>query len=219
MKGERRDTILPSDQRHSVPLIEVAGGIGSGKTTLVDTLSGCSVTGVYEDHTINPFWKAFYTDTSTCAFETEITFLLQHYHFAKLAAAKADGVVLLDHSFELDMAYAEIGLEGSRKEIFASIYREIRNEIGLPRALVFIACSAEEALRRIRARGRSSEENIPLEFLADLQRELERRVATIAGMVPVVTVHSETTDFRNNGPWREDLIKQLYPFIKIFVGS
>ena len=173
-------------------------------------LSGCSVKGVYEDHTINPFWKAFYTDPSTCAFETEIGFLLQHYHFAKLATAKTGGVILLDHSFELDMAYAQIGLEGSRKEIFASIYREIRNEIGLPQALVFITCSAEEALRRIRSRGRSFEENITLEFLADLQRELERRIATIAGTVPVVTIDSETTDFRDDGAWRENLIKQLY---------
>ena len=166
--------------------------------------------GVYEDHTINPFWKAFYTAPSACAFETEITFLLQHYHFAKLAAAKTNGVILLDHSFELDMAYAEVSLEGSRKDIFLSIYREIRNEIGLPRALVSITCSPEETFRRIRARGRSFENNITVEFLAELQRELKRRIATIVGTVPVVTIDSEATDFHDNGPWRENLVKQLY---------
>ena len=191
--------------------MEVAGCIGSGKTTFVDALSSCLLTGIYEDHTINPFWKAFYTDPSRYAFETEISFLLQHYHFAKRATASTEGVVLLDHSFELDMAYAEIGLEGSRKAVFASIYREIRREIGLPRALVFITCSAEEALGRIRARGRSVEDNITLGFLTDLQRELERRVAAIAGAVPVVTIDSEATDFRNSGPWRNDLVKKLYP--------
>ena len=190
-------------------MMEVAGSIGSGKTTLVDMLAGCSVEGVYEDHTVNPFWRSFYTDPSTCAFETEITFLLQHYHFTKLAAARTDGVLLLDHSFELDMAYAELGLEGARKEIFTSIYREIRNEIGLPRALVFVTCSAEEALRRIRLRGRPFEGNVTVEFLAGLQRELERRIATIADSVPVVTIDSETTDFRKDGLWREDLVRQL----------
>ena len=204
-------TILFNDRQHSVPRIEVAGSIGSGKTTLVGILSAPFIKGVYEDHTINPFWKAFYTDPSTCAFETEISFLLQHYHFAKLAAAKTEGVILLDHSFELDMAYAEVGLEGSRKDIFTSIYREIQSEIGLPRALVSITCSAEEMLRRIRARGRSFEDNITVEFLEDLQLELERRIATIASRVPVVTVDSEAADFRDNGSWRENLIKQLYP--------
>ena len=165
--------------------------------------------GIYENHKINPFWKAFYTDPSTCAFETEVTFLLQHYHFAKLAAARTEDIILLDHSFELDMAYAELGLEGSRKEIFTSIYREIRSEIGLPRALVFVTCSAEEALRRIRLRGRPFEENVTVEFLAGLQRELERRIATLADSVPIVTIDSETTDFREDGLWREDLLKQL----------
>ena len=118
-------------------------------------LSNSFMKGIYEDHTVNPFWKAFYTDPATCAFETEISFLLQHYHFAKAAAEESKSMILLDHSFELDMAYAEIGLDGSRKEIFASIYREIRAEIGLPCALVFITCSADEGLRRVQDRGRS----------------------------------------------------------------
>ena len=209
MRNEKKNAILLSDWRHDTPLIEVAGGIGSGKTTLVDILAGGSVKGIHEDHTINPFWQAFYTDPSTCAFETEISFLLQHYHFAKMAAAKTKGAIILDHSFELDMAYAEMGLKGSRKAIFASIYQEIRSEIGLPRALVFITCSAEEALRRIRIRGRPFEENISVEFLASLQRELERRVATIASTVPVVTIDSETTDFRKTGLWRRNLIRKI----------
>ena len=204
-----QDATLPNDLQRGVPLIEVAGSIGSGKTTFVNMLTGCSVEGVYEDYTINPFWEAFYTDPSTCAFETEVTFLLQHYHFAKLAAARTEGIILLDHSFELDMAYAELGLKSARKKIFTSIYREIRNEIGLPRALVFVICSAEEALRRIRLRSRPFEKNVTVEFLADLQRELERRIATLADSVPVVTIDSETTDFREDGLWREDLLKQL----------
>ena len=190
-------------------IVEIMGCIASGKTTLTRILVSPFVERTYEDHKVNPFWEAFYTDPSTCAFETEITFLLQHYHFAKLAAARTEGAILLDHSFELDMAYAELGLEGARKEIFTSIYREIRNEIGLPRALVFVTCSAEEALKRIRLRGRPFEQNVTVEFLAGLQRELERRLATLADSVPVVTIDSETTDFREDGLWREDLLKQL----------
>ena len=64
--------------------IEVAGCIASGKTTFVRILEVESLEGIFEDHTINPFWKTFYTDPSTCAFETEISFLLQHYHFTRL---------------------------------------------------------------------------------------------------------------------------------------
>ena len=218
MQRKRQSAVLSNNSLYKTPLVEVAGCIGGGKTTLAGALSNRLLTGVYEDHTLNPFWEAFYTDPSSCAFETEISFLLQHYHFAKRATASTEGVILLDHSFELDMAYAEIGLEGSKKAVFASIYREIRSEIGLPRALVFITCSAEKALERIRDRGRSVEDNITLEFLTDLQRELERRVAAIASTVPVVTIDSETTDFREPGPWRGDLVGQLHPHMQDLIN-
>ena len=188
--------------------IEVAGCIASGKTTLVKALAE-RFKPVYEDHSINPFWEAFYTDPSACAFETEITFLLQHYHFAKYASSDPKGVIILDHSFELDMAYAEIGLAGARKNIFDSIYREAQQELGFPRALVLLTCSAEEAARRIRARARSLETELPMEFLSGLQRELEQRIAKMSERVPILRVNSEVTDFRKKGSWLERLVSDL----------
>ena len=44
--------------------VEVAGCIASGKTTFVNALAGHRLMPVYEDHTVNPFWKAFYSDPS-----------------------------------------------------------------------------------------------------------------------------------------------------------
>ena len=180
--------------------VEIAGCIASGKTTLVNALAG-HYKAVYEDHTINPFWEAFYTDPSAYTFETEITFLLQHYHFAKVGAADSRGMVILDHSFELDMAYAEVGLSGSRREIFRSIYQEIQKELGPPRALVLIECGVTEAERRIGERARSLETELPREFLSRLRRELEIRVAKLSRLVPVIRVDSEKTDFREKGSW------------------
>ena len=188
--------------------IEIAGCIASGKTTLVNALAGEFGT-VYEDHTVNPFWRAFYTDSVAYAFETEITFLLQHYHFAKVGRAGPRGVIVLDHSFELDMAYAEVGLVGSRQEIFKSIYQEIQNELGPPRALVFITCGAAEAATRIRRRARSLETELPLEFLSNLQRQLEIRIAKLSGLVPIIRLDSEKTDFRQKGSWLATLMSDL----------
>ena len=188
--------------------VEIAGCIASGKTTLVNALAEQFGT-VYEDHRVNPFWEAFYTDPSAYTFETEITFLLQHYHFAKIGATGSQGVIVLDHSFELDMAYAEVGLVGSRREIFKSIYQEIQNELGPPGAVVFITCGAEEAARRIRNRARSFETELPLEFLSKLQRKLESRIAKICELVPIIRVDSERTDFRRKGSWLAKLRSEL----------
>ena len=189
--------------------VEVAGCIASGKTTLVNALAGSRFKPVCEDHTINPFWEAFYSDPSAYAFETEITFLLQHYHFAKAAMADLQGIVVLDHSFELDMAYAEVGLGGIRKEIFKSIYDEIQRELGNPSVLVFLTCGVEEAARRIRARAREVEMDLPLEFLSELQRVLRHRVEELSQLIPIVSVNSEATDFRRRGSWLGELASDL----------
>ena len=180
--------------------IEVAGGIASGKTTFVEALASGFMP-VYEDHGVNPFWKAFYTNPSAHAFETEVTFLLQHYHFAKLAARSTKNPLLLDHSFELDVAYAELGLVGDRKAIFESIYGEVHSELGWPDVLVFVTCGVEEAARRIRTRARPLEAGLSLEFLSDLSGRLHRRVEEISARVPVLRVNSEEIDFRNRGGW------------------
>ena len=189
--------------------VEVAGCIASGKTTFVKALAGHRLNPVYEDHSVNPFWEAFFSDPSAYTFETEITFLLQHYHFAKVARSEPQGVIILDHSFELDMAYAEVGLRGTRKEIFKSIYQEVQRELGYPSVLVFLTCGVEEAARRIRARARPLEMELPLEFLSELQRELGHRIDELSRWIPIVRVNSEITDFRRAGTWHGELVSEL----------
>lgn len=189
--------------------VEVAGCIASGKTTLVNTLAGPNLKPVYEDYSVNPFWEAFYSDPSTYTFETEITFLLQHYHFAKVAGVDQQGAIILDHSFELDMAYAEVGLKGTRKEIFKSIYEEVQRELGYPSAVVFLTCGVEETARRIRARARPLEMDLPLEFLSDLQRELEHGIDELSRQIPIIRVNSEISDFRKAGSWHGELLSEL----------
>lgn len=203
-----KDVVRPADGLAS-RRVEVAGCIACGKTTLVRALEGRVAGTIFEDHAANPFWSSFFVDPAAHAFETEISFLLQHYHFAKEIHLGAGGVVVMDHSFELDMAYAAVGLRGSRRSVFDAIYDEIRAEIGAPRSVVFVRCSAEEAFRRVRARARPGEENISLAFLEHLVCELERRIATLAAETPLVCIDSAGTDFRSPGTWVDDLLRRV----------
>lgn len=63
--------------------VEFCGGIASGKTTLTKLLQIENLTSVFEDFGKNPFYRAFYHDPVGTAFETELTFLSQHYHLEK----------------------------------------------------------------------------------------------------------------------------------------
>ena len=70
-------------QRIKVMFIEICGAIASRKPTLCSTIGNNGVNTAFEKFHKNPFFEDFYTDQSSFSFETEITFLLQHYHEIK----------------------------------------------------------------------------------------------------------------------------------------
>lgn len=191
-------------------LVEIAGGIASGKTTLLDALSGVGAHPVFEDHSLNPYWHDFYSEPGAYVFETEISFLLQHYHFAKRAQPE-EAVVVLDHSFELDLAYAKVGLVGKKIEIFKKIYDEVREELGPPAILIWLRCTPEEERRRIQARNREIEKGLDLRFLTDLNDKLESTIKSLEkrGVTSVLPIDSEQIDFRSSGAWLTALASNL----------
>jgi deoxyadenosine/deoxycytidine kinase len=82
--------------------IEVCGGIASGKTTFAGLMTRIGLKPVFEEFRTNPFWQAFYFDPAKYAFETEITFMLQHYHQIKKDQLIMGKSICCDFSFFLD---------------------------------------------------------------------------------------------------------------------
>jgi hypothetical protein len=68
-------------------LIAVEGCVGSGKSTVARGLASLrGSTLLLEDFESNPFLRDFYADPAANALETEISFLLLHYHQLKSRA-------------------------------------------------------------------------------------------------------------------------------------
>ena len=61
-------------------IVEVCGGIASGKTTFASLMTRIDLIPIFEDFKKNPFWEAFYCNPGKYIFETEISFILLHYH-------------------------------------------------------------------------------------------------------------------------------------------
>lgn len=183
--------------------IEICGGIASGKTTLCQTLGGHSIETVREKFHDNPFFEDYYNNPSKFAFETELTFLLQHYHDIKIASILARSVS--DFSLVQDLAYADLNLSGKRHNIFCEIEKELRDEIGFPDLLIHLICPADVLLRRIQARNRDAEKNITVEYLDALNSSLENRVKFIKPKIQVVALNSNDVDFRITLPKLSEL--------------
>lgn len=193
---------------YSCKRIEICGGIASGKTTFATLLSEIGFNCIYESFATNPFWDAFYSDPVSYAFETEISFTLQHYHQIKKQAIARKPAVC-DYSFLLDIAYAEMGLQGSQLAAFRAVYEEIKKELSPPALIVHLQCNPEIELARIRARGREVEKNITVEFLSALDDAVTEQINIAKGHVPILAIDSVHNNFVDDEDVKSKLLQMV----------
>lgn len=173
---------------------EICGGIASGKTTLAYLLQKVHFVPILEDFKKNPFWEAFYQDPSGNAFETELTFFLQHYHEIKKGHAESS-LIACDHSLLLDLAYSRVTLQGNRLVLFEHVFREVWSEVRSPELLVYLRCDPETELQRIRRRAREVENSIDAGYLFALNASLDAVIAEYRAMLHVLEIDSAATNF------------------------
>jgi deoxyguanosine kinase len=188
--------------------IEICGGISSGKTTLANLLSESGIKPIFENFRANPFWEDFYSNPGQHIFETEITFLLQHYHEIK-QTKQVSNILVCDFSLYLDLAYAKIGLRGSKYDAFCSVYDEVISELGYPNILVYLKCDAEILMDRIRARGREVEKNITSEFLKSLDDALRNEIDKIKNHSKVIVIDSGESNFFDDITIRKKIVQNI----------
>ena len=188
--------------------VEICGGIASGKTTLAQLLTHVGLSSVLEDFKSNPFWKPFYADPIGTAFETEISFLLQHYHEIKVAARRATAIVC-DFSLLLDLAYAQVTLSGGKRAAFISVHAEARKELAPPQLLIHVVCEPAIELDRIQRRGRDVENSITVEYLQAINQALDGLVKRSCGSWRVLTLDSGAVNFADDEQARQDVLRVI----------
>lgn len=173
--------------------IEICGNIASGKTTLCQSLASKGFLPIFENFQQNPFYNKFYEDPQAYSFETELTFLLQHYHLIKIQ--KPNVRLVCDYSLLLDTAYADVNLLGNRHRIFCEIVAELQNEISIPAQVINLVCPEETLLQRIIARSRDAETSITVHYLRELSKAISMRVKGILTQTQVLTINSNIVNF------------------------
>jgi len=174
--------------------IEVCGGIASGKTTLSNALRNCGFEPVLEQYLKNPFLSSFYSNPQQYAFETELTFLLQHY--SQVKHLEPGATYSCDFSFLQDDAYASVNLDGQHRLLFADLLKLVRVELSSPKLLVYLKCSPKSEYERIMRRGREQEKGISLGYLAALNAAVEKKV--LSTNLNVLMIDSESVNFASS---------------------
>jgi deoxyadenosine/deoxycytidine kinase len=193
--------------------IEICGGIASGKTTLCKGLQRYTDEAEFEDFTKNPFWLLFYQAPNLHAFETEVTFLLQHYSKIKTSNPVLS-LVAFDYSLLQDQAYARVNLDGRRLEAFESIYRFVTEELPPPALIVHLRCSPGEELRRIKIRAREEEKTIQLSYVHALNRAIACAVDEVRAGVRVLEIDSAALDFAHDSETRKKVVSDILAAVR-----
>lgn len=190
--------------------IEICGGIASGKSTLVQAFELAGVQAIYENFNSNPFFEDFYRDPSSFAFQTEITYLLQHYSAIDVALQTKGGLVVADYSVILDLAYARVTLATADRRVFETVLDRVLEKIQMPQLLVKLECPPAIELQRIRARARPAETAIQLSYLAALNDAVNDALGDHRfKSLNVLRIDSEKKDFRPGGKDKEYVVAEL----------
>lgn len=183
--------------------IEICGGIASGKTTLANLLEQNGYTAIYERFEDNPFLKDFYRDEKyDNAFETEMVFTLLHYN--QLRLNERDSLVVSDYSLLQDLSYGIANLSKEELLVYQNIYDFLSSKLSSDNLIIYLSCSIDCLLKRIRERDRNMELTIGQEYLQNTIGALEQ---CIGKAEHVLVIDSEKMDF--TGPDQVAVLKLI----------
>jgi len=183
--------------------IAIAGNIGAGKSTLTGLLSQrLGWEPFYEAVSDNPYLADFYADMPRYAFHSQVFFLSRRLrHHRRLL--DYPGSVVQDRSVYED---AEIFAQALYKQghivlrdyqTYRELYEVLVRFLPPPDLVVYLRASVPTLLQRIALRGRSFEQNIVPDYLADLNALYEAWMQDFT-LCPVLTVPADRLDFVRN---------------------
>lgn len=188
--------------------IAVAGNIGVGKTSLVNFLTQeYDFQPVFEPFADNPYLDDFYKDMRRWAFHSQMYFLAHKFRLHQ-ELANTPGTLIQDRTIYEDAEIFATHLARSRKmlkrdfETYRELYSAMLKSLQPPDLMIYLRCSVRATRRRIKRRGRPSEQNIPVSYLRSLNKLYEEWIAGWK-QSPVLIWDSENQDYLT------DLVDQI----------
>ena len=153
--------------------ITIEGNIGAGKTTLSHLLSRhYNARLVLEEFADNPFLPKFYENPKLYAFPLELFFMAERYKQLKDLVQQKDlfqHITISDYLFTKCLLFAKVNLPEDEFRLYQRLFEIIHQQLVQPDLLIYLHTPVSRLQQNIKKRNRSYEQNIPDEYLFNIQ--------------------------------------------------
>ena len=153
--------------------VTIEGNIGAGKTTLAHLLSErFQARLILEEFADNPFLPKFYENPQQYAFPLELFFMAERFKQLKELLQQQDmfrQVTITDYLFTKCLLFAKVNLPQDEFRLYQRLFEIIHQQLIKPDILIYLHAPVTRLQANIRKRNRAYEQNIPDEYLYNIQ--------------------------------------------------
>ncbi len=201
----------------------VDGIVGVGKTTLVEIMEeefGFTPFFEMEDEKVDHLLENFYSDGKRWSFTLQTYFLNKRFY--QMKKAEKVGRFIMDRSIYGDFIFAKAQyLMGMMSELEWRIYQDIYNNlvehVVPPRLMIYLRCSIETAVKRLKKRGRQYEQKVDVNYWK-LIRKLYEELFQNYNESMLLIVDADSIDFVESEKDREKVLSAINDLLNINKG-
>jgi deoxyguanosine kinase len=153
--------------------ITIEGNIGAGKTTLAQLLSKhYNARLILEEFADNPFLPKFYEKPEQYAFPVELFFMAERFKQLKELLQQQNlfqELTISDYLFNKCLLFAKVTLPEDEYRLYQRLFDIIHQQLVQPDLLIYLHAPVEKLQANIKKRNRPYEQNIPDEYLSNIQ--------------------------------------------------
>lgn len=194
-------------------IICIDGVVGVGKSTLGELLAEELNMKIFREPVVNnPLLDKFYYDRKRYAFSTQVFFLNKRFEMIKEASTLEK--CIMDRSIYGDVIFARMLMEdGDMSEEEFSLYEDLLKQmlesIHKPLLMIYLETSVDNAIEKIKQRGRDYEQIVDREYWESLNRNYKDYFSSY-DLSDILVVNVDNLDIRDNPEDRKyffDLVK------------
>lgn len=191
--------------------ITIEGNIGAGKTTLANLISKHYNTRlILEEFADNPFLPKFYENPEQYAFPLELFFMAERYKQLKELLVTNDmfqSKTISDYLFTKCLLFAKVTLPEQEFHLYQKLFDIINPQIVQPELLIYLHSPVNKLQENIKKRNREYEQNIPNDYLFNLQETYTQYIKQ--HNIKTLFVDASNADFLENENHRKIIFDAL----------